>query len=201
MNMKVFSEARLGLRARKRLRTQLVIQEAALQLFAEQGYESTTVEQIAALADVANATFFRYFPGKADVVLNCHDELLPALWDAVISRPDGESDILAVKNAIKQVWLVEFDIQHTARVAKIITHSPTLRQLSSDIGRGWLVGVSKALALRCGKTKKPEDFALRARVALAVFSQAVAVWIGDECAENLEVVIDRHFDELREMMN
>jgi AcrR family transcriptional regulator len=185
-----------SLRERKRLRTKRAIQDAAFALFAQQGYEDTTVEQVADLAEVATATFFRYFPGKADVVLDCHDELLPALWEAIVSRPLSETDFVAVKNAIKQVWLIEFDVNHTARLAKIITLSPTLRRLSADIGRGWLIGVSRALAIRRGNDQPPEAFSLRARVALAVFSHSVAVWIEGECNSELEAVIDEQYDKL-----
>lgn len=184
-----------GLRARKRLRTQRAIREAALTLFSEQGYEDTTVEQIAELAEVATATFFRYFPGKADVVLNFQDALLPALWEAVVRRPPEEGDFLAVKNAIKQVWLVEFDKELTARLAKIIAQSPPLRRLSQDIGRGWVLGVGKALALRRGNDRAPEDFTLRARVALAVFSHAIGVWIAGHCVADLGDVIEEQYDQ------
>jgi AcrR family transcriptional regulator len=184
-----------SLRERKRLRTRRAIQEAALTLFAEQGFDDTTVEQIAERAEVATATFFRYFPGKADVALDFHDALLPVLWDAVVRRPAKESDFLAIKNAIKQVWLVEFDVELTARLAKIIALSPTLRRLSHDIGRGWVIGVSKALALRHGDDRAPEAFALRVRVALAVFSHAVGVWIADNCVDDLGDVIDEQYDQ------
>lgn len=184
-----------GLRERKRLRTKRAIREAALTLFTEQGYDDTTVEQITELAEVANATFFRYFPGKADVVLNFHEALLPALWEAVVRRPPQESDFVAIRNAIKQVWLVEFDRDLTARLAKIIAASPPLRRLSHDIGQGWVIGVGKALALRHGNVRPPEEFALRARVALAVFSHAVGVWIANDCVDDLEAVIDEQYDE------
>jgi AcrR family transcriptional regulator len=192
--------AQPGLRARKRLRTQRAIREAALTLFTEQGYEDTTVEQIAEKAEVATATFFRYFPGKADVVLNFQDALLPALWEAVVRRPPEESDFLAVKNAIKHVWLVEFDKELTARLAKIIALSPPLRRLSQDIGRGWVIGVAKALALRRGNDRPPEEFTLRARVALAVFSHAVGVWIADNCAADLGDVIEEQYDQFTNIL-
>jgi transcriptional regulator GlxA family with amidase domain len=56
--------ARPGLRERKKTKTRAAIREHALRLFREQGYEATTVEQIAEAAEVSHSTFFRYFPTK-----------------------------------------------------------------------------------------------------------------------------------------
>ncbi len=186
---------RPGLRERKHLRTQRAIRQAALTLFTKQGYDNTTIEQIADLAEVAPATFFRYFPGKADVVLNFHDALVQALWEEIVRRPPEESDFLAIKNAIKQMWLVEFDKELTARLARIIASSPPLRRRSQDIGRSWVVGVGKALALRHGNDRAPEKFALLARIALAVSSHAIGVWVANDCVDDLETVIDEQYDE------
>ncbi|MFJ2216654.1 TetR/AcrR family transcriptional regulator [Streptomyces sp. NPDC101062] len=60
----------MNLRERKKLATWRAIQSAALRLFDEQGYEATTVEQIAEAANVSRATFFNYFAGKDAAVLD-----------------------------------------------------------------------------------------------------------------------------------
>ena len=58
--------AQLGLRERKKLKTRVAIRGAAYRLISEQGYEATSVEQIAEAAEVSPSTVFRYFPAKED---------------------------------------------------------------------------------------------------------------------------------------
>jgi AcrR family transcriptional regulator len=98
----VFNEALdldQGLRERKKTRTRLAIEAAALSLFEEQGYEATTIEEIAALADVSTTTFFRYFPSKAEVLVADHGQQLPALHRAIVERPRSESDLDSLRHA------------------------------------------------------------------------------------------------------
>jgi AcrR family transcriptional regulator len=78
-----------GLRERKKARTRASLREHALRLFREQGYQATTVEQIAAAAEVSPSTFFRYFPTKEDVVLQ--DDMDIRMAEAVERQPAGQA--------------------------------------------------------------------------------------------------------------
>lgn len=91
-----------GLRERKKARTRAAIQQEALRLFREQGYESTTIEQIAEAAEFSPSTFFRYFPTKEDVVM--YDDLDPVVIAAFEAQPPELSPVQALRVAMQQVF-------------------------------------------------------------------------------------------------
>ena len=80
----------MTLRERKKLATWRAIHSAALRLFDEQGYEATTVEQIAAAADVSRATFFNYFAGKDATLLDQDPQQRRELQALIAERPADE---------------------------------------------------------------------------------------------------------------
>jgi AcrR family transcriptional regulator len=92
-----------GLRERKKLRTREQITEAAIQLFAERGFDATTVDDIAAAADVSRRTFFRYFARKEDVILAWKQETANELREAMAARPREEAPLEAVEGALMTV--------------------------------------------------------------------------------------------------
>ena len=91
-----------GLRERKKARTRASIREHALRLFREQTYQGTTVEQIAAAAEVSPSTFFRYFPSKEDVVLQ--DDMDTRMIEALERQPAGLAPVTAVRAASREVF-------------------------------------------------------------------------------------------------
>jgi TetR/AcrR family transcriptional regulator, regulator of mycofactocin system len=89
-----------GLRDRKKQRTREQIIEAAMGLFAERGYQATTIADIAAAADVAPRTFFSYFPSKEAVVFHDIDRDLDSLASALRDRLPGETAFDALRRWI-----------------------------------------------------------------------------------------------------
>jgi AcrR family transcriptional regulator len=93
---------RLGLRERKKARTRALIQEHALRLFGEQGYEATSVEQIAAAAEVSPSTVFRYFATKPDLVI--YDDLDDRMIEAFRAQPPELSAIQALRATFRSAF-------------------------------------------------------------------------------------------------
>jgi AcrR family transcriptional regulator len=122
-----------GLRSRKKIKTRVAIEEAALDLVAEQGFDATTVEQIAERAEVSTTTFFRYFPSKADALLAHEGSRVPTLQQAVLDRPREENDLEAISAAILAVWAPEIDAERSKRSCQAFANSPVLRGLHEDM--------------------------------------------------------------------
>jgi AcrR family transcriptional regulator len=93
----------LSLRERKKVRTRQALVEAALRLFAERGFEATTVADIAEAADVSPRTFFTYFPAKEEVLFAGTQDRLERVRAALAERAPGESFLDALRRAARDV--------------------------------------------------------------------------------------------------
>src|SRR5438445_5708626 len=89
-----------GLRERKKQRTRETIAQAAHELFAERGYHTTTLPDIAEAADVSTRTIFAYFPSKEDILFSDFPVMKDALAQALANRPEGEEALETVREFI-----------------------------------------------------------------------------------------------------
>lgn len=92
-----------GRREASKQATRHALQQAATQLFADQGYEHTTVRDIAAAAGVTERTFFRYFESKEDLVADQTLDWLPVVAAAIVHRPAAEPPLTAVREALLEL--------------------------------------------------------------------------------------------------
>jgi AcrR family transcriptional regulator len=149
----------MGLRERKKARTRASIRVEAMRLFRERGYAATTIEQIAAAADISPATFFRYYPTKEDVVLQDDlDLLMPELVEA---QPPSLSPIAAVRAAMVQtigaLGPAELDrLQETIELSESV---PEIRGRAADEFTRTIALMAVPLARRAGRS--PDDPAVR----------------------------------------
>lgn len=146
-----------GLRERKKAKTRAAIQRHALRLFREQGYDATTVEQIAAAAEVSPSTFFRYFPAKEDVVL--YDDLDPILFAAFEAQPPELTPLQAMRGAMHEVFN-RLPIEDTATQwerAQLMLAVPDLRRRMLDQFADLIQICAELLAQRVGRSADELD--------------------------------------------
>lgn len=93
----------ISLRERKKARTREALVEAALRLFAERGFEATTVADIAEAAEVSPRTFFTYFPSKEDVLFARRQDRIERIRDALAKRAPDESFLDALRRAAHDI--------------------------------------------------------------------------------------------------
>ena len=118
-----------GLRERKKEQTRAAIAEAALQLFAERGFDSVTVAEVAAAANVSTATVFNYFATKEDLLYSRYEAFEEELLAAIRDRPPGRSVLDAFGDFMLDRARARAGRDLGARVAttaRIITNSPAL---------------------------------------------------------------------------
>lgn len=148
-----------GLRERKKERTRRTIREEAFRLFREQGYTETTIEQIAAAAEVSPSTFFRYFPTKEQLVLA--DDLDPLMIDAIRAQPRDTAPLTAFRDAVAEVFakLPPAELAFEQERQALVYHVPELRAaIGLEMQRGVDL-MASLLAEHVGRD--PEDFEVR----------------------------------------
>ncbi|OHV76604.1 TetR family transcriptional regulator [Rhizobium sp. LCM 4573] len=119
-------EAAEGRRERKRRQTRDRIQQAAMTLFLERGFEETTVEDIAEAADVSKRSFFDYFPSKEDVVFAWQDTFAQHLMNAIATRPSDEAAVSAVRHALIETVVIAAD-QRALAIGDLVNRTPALK--------------------------------------------------------------------------
>jgi AcrR family transcriptional regulator len=141
----------VGLRERKKAKTKAAIREHALRLFHEQGYQATTVEQIAEAAEVSPSTFFRYFPSKEDVVLQ--DDYDPLLVAAFRDQPAELSPVAALRGAMREVFagLSAEQMELERERQALVLSEPDLRAGALDGLGATIQLVAEVVAERVGR--------------------------------------------------
>ncbi|MFI5268068.1 MAG: TetR family transcriptional regulator, partial [Chloroflexota bacterium] len=190
--MKLASQAdrpSVGLRERKKVKTFAAIQQQALRLFREQGYAATTVEQVAAAAEVSPSTVFRYFPTKEDLVLrDLYDPLFIAAFEA---QPAELRPLPALRQAIRSVFAnlpPEERAQQQERTALVRT-VPELRAATLNELTGLVQMLTEVAARRVGRNANDTEVRTFAGAVLGVMIAVMLVAIDDPAA-NFFALID-----------
>ncbi len=166
----------LGLRERKKLKTKEAIQREALRLFKEKGYSETTIEQIAAAAEISPSTFFNYFPTKEDVVL--FDRYDPMIFSMMTSIPASEP-LSAVLNGLLDGLAGVMERDHDVILArsKLSLAVPELRaRLWEEIEKARDL-IASILAARTGRDAGDFELRVLAMIFLTATFEAILEWI------------------------
>src|ERR687891_310395 len=116
-----------GLRERKKQQTREAIHRAAMRLFAERGFDATTIADIAAAADISPRTFFSYFPSKEEAVFAKFEPAFESFDRAMRERPPGTDALVAMREWILGM-ATEFtgDIEAVKLEARLKQESPAV---------------------------------------------------------------------------
>ncbi|MFC6082255.1 TetR family transcriptional regulator [Sphaerisporangium aureirubrum] len=173
----------MGLRERKKHQTRQALIDTAFDLFLIQGFEATTVDQIAAAVEVSPRTFFRYFGSKEDLALDFTAEYDERITAALAARPDDEAPLAALVGAYREFTRAmegksdsAEDFERFVKHRRVIDANPGL--LAASFARMSEVEekLSEEIARRLGAD--PGD--LRPRLLVAFVTSAVRV--GFACA-------------------
>jgi AcrR family transcriptional regulator len=170
------------------------LEQAAMELYGERGFEQTTVAEIAERAGLTERTFFRYFADKREVLFSGAGALQDLMVGAVAGAPEPATPIEAVAAAVEAAGVLlgergEFAHQRQA----IIAANPELQE--RELIKLASLAAALAEALRGRGVGEPAA-SLTAEIGVAVFRTAFERWHDEANRRDLTQLIRDSFDEL-----
>ncbi|WP_443729072.1 TetR/AcrR family transcriptional regulator [Streptomyces actinomycinicus] len=185
---------RLGLRERKKIKTREAIRAATYALVREQGYDATTIEQIAERAEVSPSTVFRYFPTKEDIVLT--DEYDPLMLEELRARPEDEPWMDSLRHVMRKALdLSEQEDPEVLRLrAQLGYQVPAIRSryFESMTETGRLL--RRALAERTGRDPESLEVRVSAMALIGGMMEVSMYWAENGFEGELRDLMERALD-------
>jgi AcrR family transcriptional regulator len=181
----------LGLRERKKIKTREAIRTATYALVREQGYEATTIEQIADRAEVSPSTVFRYFPTKEDIVLT--DEYDPILLDELRARPADEPWPETIRSVMREAIRtgIDEDIEVARLRTRLMVEVPAVRsrmmESMSVTGRM----LCTAIGERTGRDPDSLEVRVYAMALIGALMETSLYWAEKGHTEDFTALVDR----------
>jgi AcrR family transcriptional regulator len=185
-----------GLRERNRRQTLQRIAEVGVELFLAQGYEATTLDEIAAAAGISRRTFFYYFKSKDDILLAHIDAYADALKASVLEHSSGEAPLEVVREALLKLS-TRFQLPRTIAIARLIGQSEALRDSRQ---RGYLRReqvVYEALCELWPAKERRDRLRLVAMASIGALRIAVDAWLEQDGKRPLAKYLRDAFDNLK----
>ncbi|HEX6339951.1 TetR family transcriptional regulator [Umezawaea sp.] len=167
----------------------------ALDLFAERGFDGTTVDDIARAAGMSRTSFFRYFPTKEDVVLGHLDELGHLVARALADRPAGEDPWDTLHFGFRAAYASDKNAPGRP-LGRMLLDTPSLKARQQEKQSRWQDLFIPEIAARLGISDDPRDPRPRALVAagLGCLDAAFQAWTATDGAADMSDFIDRAFE-------
>lgn len=187
----------LGLRARKKLQRRRSIEDAAIALIQTNGFDATTVEDIAHHADIAPRTFFYYFATKEDVVLADYADRLRRITEVLERRTSTEPPWAALRAAFVTV-ADDYEARREDLIARftIMAKTPSVYARSLHLQAGWEDSLAEILIDRTPASSNSIEPRLLASAALACMRSSLRHWILTNQRQRLPDLIQTCFDRL-----
>ncbi len=170
-----------GAREQHKLSTRRTLESAALRLFARDGFDATSIEAIAAEAEVSARTFFRYFATKDEVLTPDREERQVLLVTAVARAGAESADRSALEVAAAALLAIAptFEAERDRMLLRrrAAATSPVLRGRLYDVVRTWEHTLAAALVALTGSTLTGE---VAAQAATAVWQGAITRWLAED---------------------
>jgi AcrR family transcriptional regulator len=162
----------------------------AWELFREQGFEATTIDQIAEAAGMSRRTFFRYFTGKDELVLERLVDAGSQIAAALAARPPEEEPWTALRAAFEVVVRGQEQAPEQARaLGRMLRDEPAARPSMEERRRRWLALFTPVVAARLSGRDRDLRAAALASAALASLDVAQAIWL-ESSSSNLGTLLD-----------
>ncbi len=189
-----------GLRERKRQQTRERLTRAAMALFLERGFEATTLDDIAAAADISRRSFFHYFASKEDVVFAWQEESTAALIAAVAARPSDESMLAAAENAITAM-IGQLKPGEAIAMARLKRDNPALQARDQVKYEKLERALAEALGKRAGLKAEKLQARLVAMIATGAMRIGSEFWAAEGAREKPEALAKRTFAAIRAILH
>lgn len=151
------------------------LQQAALELFGERGYDRTTAAEIAARVGVTERTFFRYFPDKRETLFGGEAVLRVALTEGVAGAADGLGPLDTLFHAFRSVLpLLEANRRFAEPRHAVVSSTPALHE--RELAKQEVLAEALAAALRARGVAERSAL-LAARTGMAAFTYATVAWL------------------------
>jgi len=173
------------------------LQQAAWELFAERGYDQTTVAEIAQRAGLTERTFFRHFTDKREVLFSGANQLNDLIVNAIDGAPPAASPMEAAALALRSVGAVFGDQTFSRRRQAVIDQHPELQERELIKLAKLAAALSDALKRR-GVTEPAAS--LTAQTTIGVFHVAFQRWVAEGETRGFPELVEEALAELRSVI-